>query len=198
MRYRADFKAGETVLVNGATGSAGRLAVQIAKYLGAKKVVGTGRDAMVLESLKNLGADVTINLTLDHNELSKALEVQFDEGIDVILDYVFGESAGLLLAAAARSMKDSKQLRYVEVGGVSGQGLEIPPGLLRQKPIVLMGSGVGSVPLTRLVEATAEVMRIALPNRLWIPTRVVPLRNVEETWNANLGKDRVVFVLGPV
>ena len=42
---RARLKAGETVLVNGATGTAGRLAVQIAKYLGARKVIATGRNA---------------------------------------------------------------------------------------------------------------------------------------------------------
>ncbi len=59
---RARFVPGETVLVNGATGASGRLAVQIAKYLGAGRVIATGRNAASLESLKPAGADVTISL----------------------------------------------------------------------------------------------------------------------------------------
>jgi NADPH:quinone reductase-like Zn-dependent oxidoreductase len=57
---RAKLKTGETVLVNGATGTAGRLAVQIAKHLGAKKVIATARNADALTSVAALGADVTI------------------------------------------------------------------------------------------------------------------------------------------
>ena len=61
-KERARLTAGETVLVNGATGTAGRLAVQIAKYMGARKVVATGRNAEALKALSVLGADVTIPL----------------------------------------------------------------------------------------------------------------------------------------
>ena len=61
-RERAHLVAGETVLINGATGSAGHTAVQIAKYMGAKKVIATGRGAEALKQLKALGADVTIQL----------------------------------------------------------------------------------------------------------------------------------------
>src|SRR6202000_2443035 len=57
---RAHFKAGETVLVNGATGTAGRLAVQLAKYFGAGKVIATGRNEAELEQVKALGADVVV------------------------------------------------------------------------------------------------------------------------------------------
>src|SRR5580700_10765116 len=60
MMERAHFKTGETVLVNGATGTAGRLAVQLAKYLGAAKVIATGRNQAELEQVKALGADVVI------------------------------------------------------------------------------------------------------------------------------------------
>lgn len=64
MMERARFKAGETILVKGATGTAGRLAVQLAKYLGAAKVIATGRNEDELQKVKALGADVTIPFTL--------------------------------------------------------------------------------------------------------------------------------------
>ena len=65
LQERAKFQVGETVLVNGATGTSGRLAVQIAKYLGAKKVIATGRNTEALKSLAPLGADMTIPLVED-------------------------------------------------------------------------------------------------------------------------------------
>ena len=77
---RAKLKAGETVLVNGATGAAGRLAVQIAKHLGAKKVIATGRNADALQSVAALGADVTIPLVEDEAALEDSFKQQFAEG----------------------------------------------------------------------------------------------------------------------
>jgi len=80
-------KAGETVLVNGATGTAGRLAVQIAKHLGAAKVIATARNAEALKSIVALGADVTIPLVDDEAALESALSVHFSGGVDVVIDY---------------------------------------------------------------------------------------------------------------
>jgi NADPH:quinone reductase-like Zn-dependent oxidoreductase len=62
---RAHLRPGDTVLVNGATGSAGRLAVQLAKHLGAGKVIGTGRNESELEELATLGADSVIPVACD-------------------------------------------------------------------------------------------------------------------------------------
>ena len=64
-KERARLASGETVLINGATGASGRLAVQIAKHLGAGKVIATGRNASALQSLKAIGADETIVLGED-------------------------------------------------------------------------------------------------------------------------------------
>jgi NADPH:quinone reductase-like Zn-dependent oxidoreductase len=63
LEERARLKAGETVLINGATGASGRLAVQIAKHLGARKVIATGCNIEALKSVAALGADVTIRLS---------------------------------------------------------------------------------------------------------------------------------------
>ncbi len=96
---RARLNAGETVLVNGATGTAGRLAVQIAKHLGASKVIATGRNADALDTVAALGADVTIPLAASRAELEARFEEQFAEGVDVVVDYLWGTERG---AAADR------------------------------------------------------------------------------------------------
>lgn len=74
---RARLKPGETVLVNGATGTAGRLAVQIARHLGAKKVIATGRNAQALQSLAASGADVTIPLVGSEAAIEERFKAQF-------------------------------------------------------------------------------------------------------------------------
>jgi NADPH:quinone reductase-like Zn-dependent oxidoreductase len=69
---RAHLKAGEIVLVNGATGAAGQLAVRIAKHLGAAKVIATGRNPEALRAAADLGADMTIPLVEDEAALDQS------------------------------------------------------------------------------------------------------------------------------
>jgi NADPH:quinone reductase-like Zn-dependent oxidoreductase len=195
LKARADLKAGETVLVNGATGAAGKLAVQLAKYLGAGKVIATGRDAATLQQLKHLGADITLNLTLERKDLEAALGEQFGgDGVDIVLDYLSGDYANQLLATIAQTSKSPKPIRYVVVGGVSGQPITLPPRVLGAVPIAIMGSSFGSVPWQRFMQAVSDVLQAVVPADLQITTLVVPLSTVEKTWNENTGKARVVFL----
>jgi NADPH:quinone reductase-like Zn-dependent oxidoreductase len=99
---RARLKVGQTVLVNGATGAAGRLAVQIAKHLGARKVIATGRNADALRAVGALGADVTIPLVESEASLEDSFKEQFAEGVDVVIDYLWGKSAEHLLISAPK------------------------------------------------------------------------------------------------
>ncbi len=87
-RERAKLTAGETVLVNGATGTAGRLAVQIAKHMGASRVIATGRNMEALQALRAIGADATIPLGDIGDGFESALRGQFESGIDIVLDYL--------------------------------------------------------------------------------------------------------------
>ena len=119
-KERARLTAGETVLVNGATGTAGRLAVQIAKYMGARKVVATGRNAEALKALSRLGADVTIPLGDGGDAFEDALKEQFGgDGIDVVLDYLWGQSAERIIIAGAKAGKDAVPIRFVQIGSMS-------------------------------------------------------------------------------
>ncbi|SNS36429.1 NADPH:quinone reductase [Granulicella rosea] len=198
---RARFVAGETVLVNGATGTAGRVAVQLAKHLGAAKVIATGRNAQELEELKQLGADAVIPFALDAahpsgvRDYGEALTDRFSGGIDVVIDYLWGESARTIIGALAKVVED-KPVRFVQVGSSSGEAsIELPAAALRSAAITLMGSGIGSVSREGLAQSIANVFAAVGPAGLEVATQVVPLSEVERVWDKATGRPRVVFTI---
>ncbi|BCH52969.1 quinone oxidoreductase family protein [Agrobacterium vitis] len=193
-RERAKLIAGETVLVNGATGIAGRLAVQIAKHLGAKKVIATGRNPQALQSLSALGADVTISLLQDEEALAASFKAQFADGVNVVLDYLWGQSAELLLVEAAKA--NAVPLRFIQVGAVSGGQISLPAAVLRSSAVELMGSGIGSVPMDRMIQTIRELLQAARPAGLKIATAPVALSKVQEIWDADDSTVRTVLTMG--
>lgn len=193
---RARLKAGETVLVNGATGTAGRLAVQIAKHLGAAKVIATARNADALKSLAALGADVTIPLVEDEIALEGAFKEQFAEGVNVVMDYLWGRSAERLLIAGAKAGPDAVPIRFVQIGSVSGSDITLPSAVLRSSAIELMGCGIGSVPFDRLFNAIGGLLRATVPAGFQIETTPVPLSDVERAWPNDDSTRRTVFTVG--
>lgn len=200
---RAHLVTGETVLVNGATGTAGRLAVQLAKYLGAGKVIATGRNEEELEEVKKLGADIVIPFTLGMlhpsgtKDYENALRRVFASGVNVVIDYLWGESAKTVIVAIAKTVDDGTPVRFVHVGGASREeSIELPGTALRSSAIMLMGSGVKSVRLSVLLQAIRSVFEAVQPAGLKIATTVVPLSDVEEVWDKAAGKPRLVFSIG--
>ena len=198
---RGRLVVGETVLVNGATGTAGRVAVQLAKYLGADKVIATGRNSQELEELKQLGADVVIPFSLDAEhpagaaEFEEALKATFAGGINVVIDYLWGDSAKTIIAALAKTVEE-KRVRFVHVGAASGEpSIELPGAALRSAAIELLGSGIGSVSRKGLAESIRHVFAAVKPAGLKIATQVVPLSEVESVWEKASGKPRVVFTI---
>jgi len=196
LQERARLIAGETVLINGATGTAGRLAVQIAKHLGARKVIATGRNTEALRLLTEFGADVTISIDQPAEEIEAAFQEQFGgDGVDVVLDYLWGPSAEQLIAAAAKAGKDGVAIRYVEVGSASGPNISLPSAALRACGLQLMGSGTGSIPVECLLRAISELLVALVPANLKIATETIPLTDVEAGWTKDSGKRRVVFMV---
>ena len=198
---RAALKPGETVLVNGATGSAGRLAVQLAKYLGAGKVIATGRNEGELEELLSLGADAVIPFALDtRNPLGakryeQALQEVFSGRINVVVDYLWGESAKTVIVAIAKAVEDATPVRFVHVGGASGEEeIALPGAALRSSAIQLMGSGVKSVPFPKLLGSIKSVFEAVGPARLQIATQTMDLSEIEEAWKAP-SKPRIVIAI---
>lgn len=191
---RARFVAGETVLVNGATGTSGRLAVQIAKHLGAGRVIATGRNAASLESLRKAGADAAISLEQSETDLQGALEAHFSQGVDVVLDYLWGPSAQALLGAAAKASPDDHPVRFVQIGAVSGADIQLSGAVLRSANITLLGSGMGSVPLARLLGAMKAVFDAAAAETWQVETLAIPLAEVGSHWEHASGQQRTVFL----
>jgi NADPH:quinone reductase-like Zn-dependent oxidoreductase len=194
LKERAKLKAGETVLVNGATGTAGSLAVQIARHMGARKVVATGRNAEALKALPGLGADVTIPLGQVGDAFEDALKEQFGgDGIDVVLDYLWGQSAERIIIAGAKAGKEAVPIRFVHIGSVSAPNITLPSAALRSSAITLMGSGIGSIPIDRMVNSIEELMQATIASGFEIATNTYPLSEVEQVWDAASGMSRTVF-----
>ena len=193
---RAKLKPGETVLVNGAAGTAGRLAVQIARHLGAGKVIATARNADALKSVAALGADVMIPLVDDEAALEESFRQEFAHGVDVVIDYLWGKSAERLLIAAAKAGQEAVPIRFVQIGAVSGPDITLPSAALRSSAIVLMGSGIGSIPFDRFVHAIDGLLRAAAPAGFKIATTPVPLSDVEQAWPRDDSARRTVFTIG--
>ncbi len=200
---RAHLVPGETVLVNGATGTAGRLAVQLAKHLGAGQIIATARNAEELEEVKKLGADIVIPFKLGTlhpsgaKEYENALKQVFTTGINVVIDYLWGGSAKTVIVAIAKAVDDATPVRFVHVGGASREeNIDLPGAALRSSAIMLMGSGVKSVRMSVLLQSIRSVFEAVQPAGLKIATKIVPLSEVEEVWDNAAGKPRVVFSIG--
>jgi NADPH:quinone reductase-like Zn-dependent oxidoreductase len=187
LEHRARFVAGESVLILGATGSAGQLAVQIARRLGAKRVVAAGRDPQALEETQSLGADSTISLSQNHDALVSAFRSELAANkIDVVLDYLWGAPAEALLAAVVQKGLDHEaaRLRYIQIGNMAGPNISLAAATLRSSGLELIGSGFGSVSMHDIFASLRAFLAEATRHPFQVKFTTAPLRDVEKLWNA--------------
>ncbi|MGP3756308.1 quinone oxidoreductase family protein [Streptomyces sp. IBSNAI001] len=184
LRRRIAFRAGQRVLILGATGSAGRMAIQVAKRFGAAQVFAAGRDTTRLEALPGLGADRA--LTFD--EIAAAADV------DVVLDFVWGAPAAdaMLPMLTARADR-SAPLTWVQIGSMAGASAPIPSAALRAARLEIVGSGIGSVSPRDFIAELPELAQAVTDGALDVQARAVPLARIAEAWSGETG-ERVVFV----
>jgi NADPH:quinone reductase-like Zn-dependent oxidoreductase len=194
LTVRSQITRGQTVLVNGATGISGRLGVQIAKLLGAGKVIATGRDAAMLQKLTALGADATVSLLQDEAALDAAFTQHFTDGVDIVLDYLWGASAERLLAVAAKTTKNAKPVRFIQIGSSGGATISLPATTIRSSGLELIGCGMGSLTLDEILASIAAVFKAAGAHRLAIAPKVLPLAKVDDNWAIETTATRTVFV----
>jgi len=194
LAYRAKFAPGESVLILGATGVAGQLAVQIAKRRGAKRVIACGRNPQSLEKTKSLGADATISLELPREELVAALRREIETGIDVVLDYLWGPPAEATLEAIAKRENATSRLRYVQIGQSAGPTIPLDSSLLRSSAVELLGSGFGSVALPDLLTSISDFFAEAARQPFDVSVRALPLSDITSAWDEPEGDSRFVFI----
>jgi NADPH:quinone reductase-like Zn-dependent oxidoreductase len=196
--WRAVLKPGETVLILGATGVSGKLAIQIAKHLGAGRVVAAGRNAHILETLPGLGADATIALDQPDQRLRAAFIREANQTpFDIVLDYVWGHPTEVLLDAMTRHdvKAESSRLRLIEIGEMAGPRITLSAAALRSSGIEIYGSGGGSVPHTAIFDAFPQMWALAASGQLHIETEPIPLADVESAWRRNdLAGCRLVLI----
>jgi NADPH:quinone reductase-like Zn-dependent oxidoreductase len=183
--WRARLTPGETVLILGATGVAGKLAVQVAKHLGAGRVVAAGRNEHVLETLLDLGADAIIALDRTDQELAAAFIGEAShKNFDIILDYLWGRPTEVLLEALTGhdAKAESTRMRLVEIGDMAGPTISLPAAALRSSGLEFYGSGGGGIPHTAIFDAFPQVWALAASGRLRIDTEPVALEDVENAW----------------
>ena len=193
---RAKFVAGENVLILGATGVAGRLAVQIAKRLGARRVIAAGRNPRVLEKLKELGADAVISLDQEHDPLVAAFRSEYGgAGVDVVLDYLWGPPAECVLEAISqRGLRQAaSRVRFVQIGASAGGTINLRAASLRSSGLELLGSGFGSASLNQLRAAIEEFFKAAVTEPFEFNVKTAPLSDIEALWNRPEQGTRLVF-----
>jgi NADPH:quinone reductase-like Zn-dependent oxidoreductase len=196
LAYRARLVRGETVLILGATGVTGKLALKIAKLLGATRVVAAGRNQQALSTLHDLGADATISLALPEAELSEAfLREAGQSGSQVVIDYVWGRPTEAFLAAITRRefAAINSETRLVQVGESAAPAITLPAAVLRSTALTILGTA-GIPPRNVLLEAFQKVMAHAAKRELHIETERVPLADIEKAWQRDRPGRRLVII----
>lgn len=190
LKFRANLQKGETVLINGATGFTGKIAVQLAKLYGAKKIIATGRNEQSLKKLLSLGADEIISLRQENqNLISQFKEVHKQHKIDVVIDYLWGWSAELILTSLKGKGEFTHHTRYITIGGMTSDTITLSSSILRSTDIQLSGSGIGSwskdETRSLITKILPEMFQLAASGHLKVDIEEVDLKDIEEAWQAH-------------
>jgi NADPH:quinone reductase-like Zn-dependent oxidoreductase len=202
LRFKAGIQPGDVVLINGATGFTGRVAVQIAKYYGAKKVIATGRNQQSLNDLLELGADEIISVKQEDEEfIAQLKQAHTNSPIDVIIDYLWGHTAEMILACLMGKGSFTQKTRFVSVGSMTRDLIQLSAANLRSVDLQLTGSGLGSWSKDQVRKLFAEILpemfQLAADGKLKVETIEDKLEDIAALWDLNVpdGQRLVVRIL---
>ena len=182
LRRRVRLEPGQSVLVLGATGNAGAMAVQVAKLLGAGRVVGAGRDPGRLRALTSAGADDVVQLTGDSEATGRALAAAAAES-DIVVDYLWGTPARQAIIALLTARSDrGRALNWIQIGAVAGPTMELPSVALRSANLRLQGSGQGAVPAGDYLAELPALIDEINAGTIAVKANTMPLADVERAW----------------
>ncbi|KAJ3182967.1 hypothetical protein HDU87_007389 [Geranomyces variabilis] len=190
-----------TVFILGVTGVSGQLGVQVARLLGADRVIGAGRNRAVLDHLVAANHDSALSAAVElTNDTDKvASEIASAAGkADIVLDFLWGEPASMAMAAIAKApgRDDTQLLEWIQIGNMAGPDIKMPASLLRSRNFYMCGSGIGPQTDEELLRLIEEFLPHLASGRLSLPVTRVPLKDVESTWQApSANGDRIVFTI---
>jgi NADPH2:quinone reductase len=190
LEWRGDLREGETVLVLGATGAVGAIAVQAAKLLGAGRVVAAGRSEEGLRRASELGADATVRLG-DQDDLAAAFLEAADGQIDLTIDPVWGEPG------AAGVKATSFGGRVVQLGQSAGKEATLESGWVRTKLLSILGHTNFAAPAEVRNDAYLRMVRHAAASELTVDYELVPLERIDEAWERQEASPGRKLVLSP-
>jgi NADPH:quinone reductase-like Zn-dependent oxidoreductase len=195
LRSRVPIERGQSVLVLGATGNAGSMAVQVAKHLGAGRVVGAGRDFTRLNALTSLGADEFVHLTDDAEETAQALGAAAAE-VDIVIDYLWGKPAQQAIMALLTKRSDrSRAMNWIQIGSVAGPTIELPSVALRSANLRLQGNAQGAVSTEVYLAQLPSLVDKIDAGTISVKANGRPLADVEKIWaEPNVAGERTVLV----
>jgi NADPH2:quinone reductase len=176
LTWRAELKQGEHVLVLGASGVLGQIAVQAAKLLGAARVLAAARSREGLERCLALGADAAVRLG-EPDDLPAAFSAAADGRIDVVLDPLFGEPFVAAVNAA------SFGARLVQIGAGADSEATISSAAIRGKMLVIMGHSNFAAPPEVKREAYGKLAEAAANGRIVVDADRIPLDQLAEAWD---------------
>ncbi|GAA4853154.1 zinc-binding alcohol dehydrogenase family protein [Luteimicrobium xylanilyticum] len=190
-----------TVLVVGATGVAGSLAVRNALALGAAHVVAVGRDTAALDVAVDGGRGAVTAVPLSSvrdDDVRTLTDALAERRPGLVLDFLWGAPAESVLDALTGSGLDEDEHRteYVEIGQAAGPRASVPAALLRSTALTLRGSGAGSGSVQEvLAEIPVYLGRLA-DGSVHVDVEAYPLERVADAWGAT-SRGRRVVVTGP-
>jgi NADPH:quinone reductase len=187
--WRSPVQEGDRVLVLGATGTAGSVAVQGARLLGAERVVAAGRDSERLRRAESLGADATIRL--DGGDVAAEVAKAFDgDAPTLVVDLLWGEPVEAALAAAAPGA------RIVHVGQSAGPEATLRSADVRGKQLAILGySNFALGPETKRA-GYLQLLEHVQAGRIAIDHETFELERVADAWAAQAASRKAVVLLG--
>lgn len=191
LQWRGEVRDGETVLILGASGSVGQVAIQAARLMGAGRVVGMARSARGREKALALGADEAIGSDGDRDQLSARIREATGGGAHLVIDGLWGEPA----AAALQTMQP--QGRLVQVGNSAAVDATVGAGPLRGGLVSVLGYRNHWAPREVRVEAFRRMCSLAASGDLVLDVEVLPLGDVAEAWDRQSGSPGHKLALQP-
>ncbi|KAF3040688.1 hypothetical protein E8E12_005027 [Didymella heteroderae] len=174
------------VAIVGATGVSGQAAVQIAKAIGAGKIVAIGKPGAKLEKTKDLGATALVRLS-EETDFSEAADV------DIVLDYLWGDVTKTVLPAIVAKRKyKSQRLTWIEIGALGGDSVQVSGALLRSANVALLGCGPGSWTFSELHAEMPAMLKCMIDEKLEGDHSVVKLAEIEQWWSETIGPRKLV------